>query len=62
MIAPALGANVLDAAILAGAASAALYGDRGFVAIIVVIIMKKNVTFLCTLLKNDLNYSILSVY
>ena len=24
--------------------------------------MKKNVTFLCTLLKNALNYSILSVY
>ena len=35
---PALGASVLDAAVLAGAASAALYGDRGFVAIIVVII------------------------
>ena len=35
---PALGANVLDAAVLAGAASAALYGDRGFVAILTVII------------------------
>ena len=34
----ALGAYVLDAAILAGAASTALYGDRGFFAVIVIII------------------------
>lgn len=34
----ALGANVLDATILAGAASASLYGDRGFVAVIVIIV------------------------
>ena len=34
----ALGANVLDAAVLAGAASAALYGDRGFFAVIVIIV------------------------
>ena len=35
---PALGANVLDAAVLAGAASATLYGDRGFLAVIVIIV------------------------
>ena len=35
---PALGANILDAAILAGAASATLYGDRGFFAVIVIIV------------------------
>lgn len=35
---PTLGANVLDAAILAGGASAALYGDRGFFAVIVIIV------------------------
>ena len=35
---PALGANVLDAAVLAGAASAALYGNRGFFAVIVIIV------------------------
>lgn len=34
----ALRANVLDAAVLTGAASTALYGDRGFVAIVVVIV------------------------
>ena len=35
---PALGANVLDAAILAGATSATLYGDCGFFAVIVIIV------------------------
>ena len=34
----ALGANVLDAAVLAGAASATLYGDRRFFALIVIIV------------------------
>ena len=34
----AFGANILDAAVFAGAAPPALYGDRGFVAIVVVII------------------------
>lgn len=34
----ALGANVLDAAVLAGATSATLYGDRGFFAVIVIIV------------------------
>lgn len=34
----ALGANVLDAAVLADTASAALYGNRGFFAVIVIIV------------------------
>ena len=34
----ALGANVLDAAILAGATPAALYRERGFVAVLVIIV------------------------